>query len=280
MNLKSIGFSKIYNNVRFKAEILREIIQLWEGGLKSGKIEYENEVMSVAEMGGEWTYPNREEYLFCYPHGIRAYYCKTINIKDSCENRLKIHTFADATGIEVTADNRSHVAAVVNFIESKVIESTRAKPPEPATPILPSVVVFIGHGRNTVWRDLKDHLQEKQGLSVEAYEVGSRAGHAIRDILEGMLERSTIAFLVMTGEDATADGAMRARQNVIHEIGLFQGRLGFQRAIVLLEKGTEEFSNLAGIEYHSFSKGNIREAFGDVLATIRREFPNALGHKE
>ena len=83
---------------------------------------------------------------------------------------------------------------------------------------------------------------------VEAYEIGARAGHAIRNILEEMLDRSSFAFLVLTGEDETAEGSLRARQNVIHETGLFQGKLGFRRAVVLLEKGVEEFSNIEGIE--------------------------------
>jgi predicted nucleotide-binding protein len=59
---------------------------------------------------------------------------------------------------------------------------------------------------------------------------------------------------------------------VVHEIGLFQGRLGFNRAIVLLEDGVEEFSNIHGIEQIRFSKGNIRETYGEILATIKREF--------
>jgi predicted nucleotide-binding protein len=58
-----------------------------------------------------------------------------------------------------------------------------------------------------------------------------------------------------------------------HELGLFQGRLGFARAIVLLEKRVEEFSNIDGIVQIGFDKGRIKETFGDVLATKRREFP-------
>ena len=77
----------------------------------------------------------------------------------------------------------------------------------------------------------------------------------------------------MTGEDETANGKPRARQNVIHETGLFQGRLGFNRAIMLLEEGVEEFSNIQGIEQIRFNRGNIKETFGDILATLRREFP-------
>ena len=122
-----------------------------------------------------------------------------------------------------------------------------------------------------MWRDLKDHLHDKHEYDVQAYEIGSRAGHTIRDILEEMLDKSTCAFLVLTGEDETADGKLLARQNVVHETGLFQGRLGFGRAIVLLEEGTEEFSNIAGIQQMRFSKANIKETFGDVLAWIIHE---------
>jgi len=128
-----------------------------------------------------------------------------------------------------------------------------------------------------VWRDLKDHLAEKHGYQVEAYEVGARAGHTIRDILANMLQKSSFACLVLTAEDEMADGKMRARQNVIHETGLFQGRLGFKRAIVLLEDGAEEFSNISGIHQIRFGKGNIKETFGEVLATLRREFGSFQG---
>ncbi len=87
-----------------------------------------------------------------------------------------------------------------------------------------------------------------------------------------MVAKSSFAVLIMTGEDEQADGERRARQNVIHEAGLFQGRLGFARAILLLEEGVEEFSNVQGVQYIRFSKGNIKETFGEVLATLRREF--------
>ncbi len=85
-------------------------------------------------------------------------------------------------------------------------------------------------GRSGAWRDLKDHLHEEHGYRVEAYETGARAGHAVRDVVEDMLSANSFALLVMTGEDETASGEVRARQNVVHEAGLFQGRLGFNRA--------------------------------------------------
>jgi len=60
---------------------------------------------------------------------------------------------------------------------------------------------------------------------------------------------------------------MRQRYEVLR-----QGHLGFRRAIVFLEDGLKEFSNLEGIQQIRFSEGNIREVFGDVLATLTREF--------
>ena len=89
--------------------------------------------------------------------------------------------------------------------------------------------------------------------------------------LSQMLDSAAIAFLVMTGEDEQADGALRARMNVVHEAGLFQGRLGFTRAIVLLEEGCEEFSNIHGLGQIRFPRGNIKAAFDEVRQVLERE---------
>ena len=86
-----------------------------------------------------------------------------------------------------------------------------------------------------------------------------------------MLDESSFAIMVMTAEDELIDETFQARQNVIHEAGLFQGRLGFPRAIMVREEGVSMPSNLDGIQYISFSS-SIRETYGEVLAAIRREF--------
>lgn len=135
-----------------------------------------------------------------------------------------------------------------------------------------SIKIYIGHGRSIQWRDLKDHLSEKQGFDVVAYETGARAGYTITEVLDDLSEEASIAFLVHTAEDQDARGHLHARENVVHETGLFQGKLGWKRAIVLLENGCNEYTNLAGIQQLRFAKGNIKEIFGDVMAIIYREF--------
>jgi predicted nucleotide-binding protein len=86
-----------------------------------------------------------------------------------------------------------------------------------------------------------------------------------------MLDAAAIAFLVMTAEDEQPDGAMRSRENVVHEAGLFQGRLGFMRAIVLLEEGCEEFSNIHGLGQIRFPTGRIEAALEEVRQVLERE---------
>jgi len=59
--------------------------------------------------------------------------------------------------------------------------------------------------------------------------------------------------------------------NVIHEAGLFQGRLGFEKAILLLEKDCEEFSNIQGLGQIRFPKGNITAIFEEIRQVLERE---------
>ena len=132
--------------------------------------------------------------------------------------------------------------------------------------------MFIGHGHSQDWKQLRDHLRDVHGFKIEAYESGPRAGLTIEHVLQTMLEKASIAFLVMTGEDETVAGNINPRLNVVHELGLFQGKLGFHKAIILLKDGATEFSNIEGIQQIRFT--NIKEVFGDVVGTINREFPN------
>jgi predicted nucleotide-binding protein len=134
------------------------------------------------------------------------------------------------------------------------------------------LIIFIGHGGDQQWRDLKDYLHELLHLNVEAYESEPRANYSIKEILEQMVAEPTFAILVFTGENEFKNGTLHARENVIHELGLFQGKLSFNRTMVLLEEGTDYLSNIDGIQQVRFGKGNIKAAFGEVLATIKREF--------
>ena len=256
---------KEYPNVRFSAETLREAIQVFRTQTNTNDESDMWFSLSVDIDDSKWTYDSEEEFFADYRKyssaAVYSQYC------DKSKVEFKLHVIAGPfTIVEISAPDRGKIEAVFDIFERDV-DASRFSPPEKPHP-----VVFIGHGKDQQWRDLKDHLHEKHDYRVEAYEIGARAGHTIRDVLEDMLSKTSFAVLVMTGEDETSEGDFRARQNVIHEAGLFQGRLGFNRAIILLEDGTDEFSNIKGIQQIRFGKNNIKETFGEVLATLRREF--------
>ena len=131
--------------------------------------------------------------------------------------------------------------------------------------------VFIGHGRSATWRELKDFVEDRLGLPVDEFNRVPVAGVTNIARLSEMMDAAAVALLVMTGEDEQPDGQLRARMNVVHEAGLFQGRLGFSRAIVLLEDGCEGFSNIEGLGQIRFPKGQIRSAFEEIRHVFERE---------
>lgn len=132
-------------------------------------------------------------------------------------------------------------------------------------------LIFIGHGRSKLWARLQVFLQDELNIKTLSFESESRTSENIISILEEFLDKSSFAILVMTAEDETNDGKVRARQNVIHEAGLFQGRLGFKKVILLKEDKTEDFSNVAGLQYIPFSGQNIEQTFYELQRTLKKQ---------
>lgn len=139
------------------------------------------------------------------------------------------------------------------------------------TGILADGTVFIGHGRSTDWQTLSAFLGDRLNLKWDEFNREPTAGLSIKERLECMLDQANFAFLIMTAEDQHVDDTLHARENVIHEIGLFQGRLGFNRAIVLLEEGCNEFSNVHGIGQLRYPKGYITATFEEIRRVLERE---------
>lgn len=174
------------------------------------------------------------------------------------------------TTVYLRMETKEQVLAVAQVFESALPTSTVERSPV-AQPLPATPKVFVGHGQSTQWRDLKDHLHEQHEYVVEAYEIGARTSHTVKEVLEQMMESSSVALLVFTAENTDIEGLSHARENVIHELGLFQGRLGWSKAAVVLEDGVQEFSNIQGTTQIRFSRGRIAEAYGPILAFLRRE---------
>lgn len=131
--------------------------------------------------------------------------------------------------------------------------------------------VFIGHGGSGEWRKLSDFIQNRLGLTWDEFNRVPVAGLSTVHRLEEMLDNAAMAFVVMTAEDETVDGGLRARENVVHEAGLFQGRLGFTRAVLVAEEGCGKFSNIHGLGLITFPAGRLDLAFESVRSVLERE---------
>lgn len=275
---------KSYYAVQFSAEVLEEAYKQYLARLHLSEEEFQDtkrhSVSFELTLGDEkWNFDSFDEFLADYPNASSfTLRFRTYRRERSPGGMLSIHGFSvlqtsPDVRVEVELEKRADVQSVFRIFDKHQAASSiklgsgeddEGHNREP-------LKVFVGHGHDHQWRDLKDHLQDYHDIKVTAYEIGPRAGLTVKEVLEEMLNESSFALLVLTGEDIDNEGELHARENVIHEVGLFQGRLGFRRAIVLLEKGCKEFSNIHGLNQVRFSKGNIRETFGDIIATLHRE---------
>jgi predicted nucleotide-binding protein len=65
----------------------------------------------------------------------------------------------------------------------------------------------------------------------------------------------------MTGDDLAPPEGVRVRENVMHEIGFFQGSFGRNAVVLLHEEGVSIPTNLSGIVYVPFPQGSIESSF-------------------
>jgi hypothetical protein len=168
-------------------------------------------------------------------------------------------------GIDYAAEMDNRIKLVENYIDSlERIGSKLSNKSEGSR-------VFIGHGRSTIWRELKDFIHDRLKLQWDEFNREPVAGIPTFDRISAMLESASFAFLIMTAEDLHQDDTTHARQNVVHELGLFQGRLGPRKAIILLEDGCTEFSNITGLSQIRFPPGRISAVFEDIRGIVERE---------
>jgi predicted nucleotide-binding protein len=131
--------------------------------------------------------------------------------------------------------------------------------------------IFVSHGRDGCWRLVRNFLQDDCGVRTISFESESRSGQQIGSVLMSCLAECSMAVCVLSGEDKTRAGTVRARQNVIHEAGLCQGRYGIGRVALLVEEGLEQPSNIRGIVQLRFPPGRVDAVFPELHRMLRRE---------
>jgi predicted nucleotide-binding protein len=132
--------------------------------------------------------------------------------------------------------------------------------------------IFISHGTLPDWREVQDFIE--RDLSIQTVELAQEPnrGRTVLQKLEEESDRCSYAVVVMTGDDRVENGALRARENVMHEIGYFQGKFGLANVCLLYEEGVNIPSNIHGLVYIPFPRGMVSAAFGALGRELRMVF--------
>ena len=141
---------------------------------------------------------------------------------------------------------------------------------ELAAPAQPALrCVFVTHGHSSDWREVQAFIEKDVGLlTIELAQEPNRGLTLIEKLLENSC-RCDSAVIVMTGDDVANADEVRVRENVIHELGFFQGKYGRSKVVLLHEDGVNIPTNLAGVAYVPYPKGTIRAAFHVLQRELR-----------
>lgn len=121
--------------------------------------------------------------------------------------------------------------------------------------------VFIVHGHNHGVKEAVARFLERLGLDPVILHEKPNAG---RTIIEKFSDYADVQFAVvlLTADDegrvrgSSGDPALRARQNVVLELGYFLGKLGRARVCALYEAGVEIPSDYQGVLFVELDKSD------------------------
>jgi len=131
-----------------------------------------------------------------------------------------------------------------------------------------ATIWLIHGGGSQIWLEIGKFIEHDLKLRYVEFSDLTSKRFFVAERVQTMVGASELAIAVMSSEDKTAEGKMRARQNVIHEIGLAQGVLGWDRVLLLREKGIEDFTNMAGLVYVSYNREDLQACFSELRSQI------------
>lgn len=129
--------------------------------------------------------------------------------------------------------------------------------------------IFLSHGKSSEWRKVQAYLEKDLEHSTLELAQEANLGRTILQKLYEEAKKCSIAVIIMTGDDLTDEGEIRARENVMHEIGYFQGFYGLNNVILLHENDVNIPSNIHGLVYISFPKDTIDATFGALHRELK-----------
>lgn len=156
--------------------------------------------------------------------------------------------------VVVVLNGRTVSSAAIHE-EQQPPTGVRTSPQTSATPRQGKI--FIVHGSNHVVRDkIKTYLITDLSIPedmIEILEMEPFKGRTLIEKFEDVANRCRFAIIILTGDDVLwiplLKREVRARQNVILELGFFWGRLGRQHLALLVDSRIRRPSDIDGVGY-------------------------------
>src|ERR1700733_803235 len=138
----------------------RTVKQAWEQLLQTAG-EKQTSVpgtLVVENAGATWDFDNVEEFFAAYRRDIDYadfdhHLQKGLTGGKFYQFVLRFNPNRSSTIVSIRAQSRPEIEAIFNTFENALPDSLLST----SDPPVEKPVIFIGHGRSGVWRDLKDH---------------------------------------------------------------------------------------------------------------------------
>jgi predicted nucleotide-binding protein len=236
-----------FHLVRPKADVLKDLRKQIAKGIGIAEYEYDDdEVEDAVNDETKWDLINVEILRRAFSDDTILNEYKSIQLTKyygDWEDRLGTH--------EIRVRKR------VTFLESVVLRISKKLIPESGEggTSRSSVEerVFIIHGHDEASKSQVARLVEKLGFTAIILAEQTNKG---RTIIEKLEHHSDVAFAVaiLTPDDVVGTQSARARQNVILELGHFEGKLGRERVCILYTPGVDIPSDIRGVAYYELDK--------------------------
>lgn len=254
-------YTRIFKRTLFTEAVIRKVVEMMES--KAGR-GHANVALRINREDHKWNLDTLDNFFEEYNHGFNR-----MNFSQMFGHHYNLEMGTTAMDydfeVSITSPNKSDIQEIIAFLAEHHEDCSIDK----LYNSLKKPFIFIGHGRKNDWKDLRDHLRDLHNYDVRFYESCDRSGGYLFDNVYEMITGSKISILVLSNDDMMEDGTMRARQNVIHELGMAQVIHGIKNTLVVIEEGCDWPSNIQGIACFPYAK-SIRAINGDIVSALEK----------
>ena len=180
-----------------------------------------------------------------------ALYIDGIQIKKETRGRIN---YAILNLVYNSRINIQHYDELLNFMKACQLQTPETQKSNKKNHFHKSTKVFIVHGHDVQLRTKVENVLMKLGLDPIILAQQSNDGDTVIEKFERISSEADYAIILLTADDkgkpkTSKKYELRARQNVIFEMGYFRAKLGKKNVCYMYEEKVELPSDVKGVAY-------------------------------